>query len=487
LGGLGVETGRVWWRLWPRLIAIYAVAWTTHRLLLLMAAWAATWRTASIGTFDDDDEFYYEDGVVWNQWVSIVFVSLALLVLLIGIVLCLRALLDFFSTPDEPSGEVNQWRSLTRRMADTARLVSVVMLPFIAVYSLFDKANELASQVMVDGTAFAELDLVNLPFLALRPGTWETTVIMVAVIIGLYLLRFTLEEVAKKRGSWIFEFLAVVVEVHFLFVTFIGGTGVARNINRWIATREFSAWIDTFIAWIGRPLELIGLNLPEALKAAWAWVGEIGWPVVAASFSQPVLWLTLAGLAMGYQALAKHELVKTKEFAGIASLVANRDAVRHFTEVAGEKATEELPWLARIPATFVKDFDEQYLPSIQLVWRLLRTGAGALGTLIVLYNLLAYAQAWFVRGLDWLVGHQPFAEAMFAEYFIDLVSETLWGTLTLALLATAYQRLKTGRAVDPMPWPRRTSAVSVMAEDSSFETAASPSSAWAAGRQGSAA
>jgi hypothetical protein len=179
---------------------------------------------------------------------------------------------------------------------------------------------------------------------------------------------------------------------------------------------------------------MIDIDLPEVFRLVWNWITETGWPVIAASFTEPILWLAMAGLVMGYHIITFADLLRRGD---LAAKFGKHGKLSKAAETLSTNKNAQTG-LLQVQDFFFGDLDDKYLPIVQMVRLLLRTGVGALGALVVLYNVLGFAQEWGIYGLRVLIGTHDVPTSNIIDTYTDFGASILFEPLRLCLLACAY-------------------------------------------------
>ena len=122
---LVLDTGRVWWRTLPQILAVYLAGWIGSQLALKLAI--------RVGE--------------WNSWAALAVFSFGFLAQLVAIVVMLQIVGRELGVRDlipeaEAAGD-DRDTSLTR-------LVSITLLPFLGIYAAFGEVSETASQLVYE-------------------------------------------------------------------------------------------------------------------------------------------------------------------------------------------------------------------------------------------------------------------------------------------------------------------------------------------------
>jgi hypothetical protein len=202
---LVVDTGRVWWRLLPVIMAVYLLGWLGAELTLRLAVIAgdlSPWLTLILFAFH----------FVCILSATVVILNLA------GRELGIRDLL--------PEDE----RTLDDRDASFSRLLAITLLPFLGMYAAFGQVNEAADRIVVQ-------QLVRYGFLSdqetvlgvLNDLATNHLRLLVGLLVGLYVLR-RLVDLVHDRTGWRLAGLGVVlIESFFLLVLVMGASGSSRS------------------------------------------------------------------------------------------------------------------------------------------------------------------------------------------------------------------------------------------------------------------
>jgi len=419
----------LWWRLAARLAAILAVSWTVSRVLQLGAS--AMGIMVASREYDIDvqtGQFDVRTVALWNQWAAIVLVSLSLLALLTGLIMCLRVFGDHLTGRSAlPAKDDEVGPSLVR-------VLSLSLLAFLGIYTVFDGVQDIVNRVISDALMLNRDPMITL-FTPLMPDSWQQTLIVVGVIVAAFLLRRMVEQRADKTGSRLLGLLSAVLESFYLFAFFIVGRGLLLKLRAWLVYRTVSSWWQDAIAWLGQPLAWIKLSLPDMVAAAWAWIWDVGGPIVLASFTQPLLWLALATLILGSGIKSFGELLE----AGDLRTAAARRTRGGQTAMKVVDVVERHGKAARrVQNIALGNIDDKYLPILHVIRLTLRSGIGFLGAFVVAFAFLGLAENWANYGMDVLVGPRDFSTEQLVGNFTQLVSYVVFMSLRLSLLAAAY-------------------------------------------------
>jgi len=424
-------TAGVWRVAAPRLVAILTVSWTASRVLQLSAsAMGIMIRSQEVDIGAETLNVGVRTVATWNQWVAILLVSISLLALLVGLIMALRALGDCLSA------------RAGVRVADDSRpslyrVLSVTLLAFLGIYSVFDQVGAIINRVISDALMLNRDPLVTL-FAPLMPATWQDASLVVGVIAAAFLLRRVAEQRADSTGNRGMGVLAAVLESFYLFAFFIVGRGLILEARHWLVYRHLALWTQDATDWLGLPLRWLKVSLPDLATAAWAWFWDVGWPVVLSSMLQPLLWLALASLVLGSGIKTFGELLEAGHLrAAVARRTRGARVATRVTDVLERHGTAA----RHVQDAVLSNVDDKYLPILHSLRSTLRGGVGFLGAFVVAFALLGLAETWAAYGLDVLVGPRDFSTEQFLDNFKRLVVYVVFMSARLALLAAAFAQV----------------------------------------------
>ena len=131
---------------------------------------------------------------------------------------------------------------------------------------------------------------------------------MVALLLGLYVLRRILDALHERTGFRPLGLLTAVVESFFILVVIYGGFVLLARPGGWLSSRVFTAWLDSAGQAVVHVLSLLHLRLPELLHRLGAFLVDPVWPMFWSVVSQPIIWLAVAALVYGSQVLSLADL-----------------------------------------------------------------------------------------------------------------------------------------------------------------------------------
>jgi hypothetical protein len=210
---LAVGTARLWWRLLPQLLGIFLLGWLGSQLSMKLAI--------QLGDT--------------SAWLALITFSLNFLCQLVAIVVILqlagRELGIRDVIPDEERVDDDRDTSLTR-------LLSLTLLPFLALYAAFGEVNaaaiQLANEQLFRNGAFGNQDSV---LGVLNVAATQHTAWLIALLIGIYVVRRLLDEVHDRTGNRIFGLLVALIESFFLLLVIMGGIRIWQQVPLWLYDR----------------------------------------------------------------------------------------------------------------------------------------------------------------------------------------------------------------------------------------------------------
>ena len=397
---LVVDTGRVWWRLLPVIMAVYLLGWLGAELTLRLAVIAgdlSPWLTLILFAFH----------FVCILSATVVILNLA------GRELGIRDLL--------PEDE----RTLDDRDASFSRLLAITLLPFLGMYAAFGQVNEAADRIVVQ-------QLVRYGFLSdqetvlgvLNDLATNHLRLLVGLLVGLYVLR-RLVDLVHDRTGWRLAGLGVVlIESFFLLVLVMGGVRVFQIFGLWLSERRFMQWLAAVKNEVAEFLAIFRIDLPAVLERLGTFFTEQVWPIFVDVVTAPLLWLAVAALVFGSRVLSLAELWRKGQ--PYAARVPGASTFASYAEKRALRQVGPPPKGVRLAAVqtqqaFFSDLDDKYLPTFHSLRLVLRAGVLFLGCYILAYSLVLIAQNYFETLLNWVVGGREYTFWVRWEPVFDLV------------------------------------------------------------------
>jgi hypothetical protein len=411
-----VDTGRVWWRLLPMIMGVYLLGWLGTELTVRVAVIAgdiSPWLALALFAFS----------FVWTLVAAIVILTLA------GRELGIRQLL--------PEGE----REVDDRDTSLTRLIAITLLPFLGMYAAFGQveraANRLVTQQWVRYGFLSDKQTVlgALYDLATRHLGW-----LILLLVSIYMGRRLLDHLAERTDSRILGLVVVLIESFFMLMVIMGGIRVFQTFRLWLRDRAVTQWLVEIQNILAR---LVGINVPEIVSRAWAFVTDQIWPVIVDVLAQPLLWLAVAAVVFGSRVLSLAELWRQGQpyaarIPGATAFARYRDK-RAFRRIGPAPRGVRLA-ASRVQEAFFGDIDDKYLPALHSLRLVLRAGPIFLGCYVFVYNLALIAQNYLERLLHLIVGGHEGQFWVRWEPVFSLVQDALVEPVRLCLLAVTFRR-----------------------------------------------
>ncbi len=401
LNHLLTVTATVWWRTLPRLLATAALGWCGYRIFAQLAALV----------------------VDVSAWLSLLMLSLGFVVNLSAIIIGLRI-----------AGEELRVRQALPlpdtdpRDSSMTHLLSVTLLPFLGIYAVFDVVTDAANDIQVNYYVFSGLTFERPVLAQLNPqGDGNSVWAIVALIVGLYVLRRLIEWWFERTGLRPLGLLMALVEGFFLLIVVMSGRQLLVSVRHWVDDRVFRVWLD-YPGWgLQQVSAALGVDISQLLDAVGTWWWEAVWPGVTAMVIEPMLWLALAALVFGTRVVSAADLWRRGQPVTLG-------ARRTHLEVGDRERRLALA----AQEAFFGDLNDKYLPTWQSLRLVTRVGATFFAAFVVCYGVLVTGEEWLRRGMHWALGGHPATFWSVAGPPIDLVVTVVGEPLRWALLATAF-------------------------------------------------
>lgn len=437
---LAVGTARLWWRLLPQLLGVFLLGWLGSQLAMKLAI--------QLGDT--------------SAWLALITFSLNFLCQLVAIVVILQLAGRELGIRDVIPAEE---RVTDDRDTSLTRLLALTLLPFLALYAAFGEVNDaaiqLANEQLFRNGAFGNQDSV---LGVLNEAATQHTGWLIALLIGIYVVRRVLDEVHDRTGNRIFGLLVALVESFFLLLVIMGGIRIWQQFRIWLNDRTLFGWVDAVRGMVLDSLSVLWVGLPDIVVRAAEFVRDEIWPLFWGVLSQPIVWLAVAALVFGSNVTSLAELWRrgrpvASRLPGATALA--RRAQERSRRLAQRKQQATPPTRARWVANearelLLSDVNDKYLPTIHSIRLVLRAGFVFLAAYVVLYTLLEVV-ANLLQTLIYLLvgGHQVEYWFLFGPFF-DLLFELPLEPLRLCLLAVAFFRcLEIFRdRIEPLPTSR---------------------------------
>ena len=414
-----VDTGRVWWRLLPMIMGVYLLGWLGTELTLRVAVIAgdiSPWLALALFAFS----------FVCTLGAAIVILTLA------GRELGIRQLL--------PEDE----REIDDRDTSMTRLLVITLLPFLAIYAAFGQVSEAAYRfVTQQWIRYGFLSDQKTVLGALHDLATQHLPWLVALLVGIYVLRRVLDYLAERTGLRILGLVVVLIESFFMLMVIMGGIRVLQTFQAWLRDRAVMQWLAEIQDALARFFAIFRIDLPYLITQAWNFFRDQVWPVLVDVLAQPLLWLAVAALVFGSRVLSLAELWRKGQ--PYAARIPGATAFARYREKRAFRRLGPPPRGARLAAArfqeaFFGDIDDKYLPTLHALRLVLRAGPIFLGSYVFVYNLVIIARNYLEALLYWIVGGDEGEFWVRWEPVLDLVQDALVEPVRLCLLAVAFRR-----------------------------------------------
>jgi hypothetical protein len=413
------DTGRVWWRLLPVIMGVYLLGWLGTELTLRVAVIAGD----------------------ISPWLALVLFAFSFVCTLVAVILILTlAGRELGIRQLLPEDE----REIDDRDTSISRLLVITLLPFLGMYAAFGQvakaANRLVTQQWVRYGFLSDQQTIlgALYDMATKHLGW-----LVALLVGIWVLRRVLDFVAERTGLRILGLIVVVIEAFFLLLVITGGIRVLQTFMVWLRDRAVMQWLAAIKNALARFFAVLRIDLPEILTRIGAFISDTVWPLLVDVIAQPMLWLAVAALVFGSRVLSVAELWhKGQPYAARipgASAFAGYREKQAFRRIGPPPKGVRLV-AARIQEAFFGDIDDKYLPTLHALRLVLRAGPIFLGCYIFVYNLVIIAQNYLERGVHAIIGGHEGQFWVRWEPVYTVVQDALVEPIRLCLLAVAFRR-----------------------------------------------
>ncbi len=436
LGALALAGGRAWIHLLPQLLALTLLGWSAYYGSVLLSARLA----------------------VWSAWLVIVGLALGVTARLATLVVSLRVVAEHLGVSTLLRSLASDERIDDDRDQSLSRLLTITMLPFLAVYASFGYVNS-----FVQDLAMMSVTSIGLATLLQDLNPTTSTVAMVAVgavIVGLFLARRGLDRLLDRRRTVVLGIVAVVIEASFLLIVALSGFRLVEAFQLWLNDRAVRSWIDTAMHTLS---QLLRIDLPVFFTTVWEIFVESVWPVLWEVISQPLAWLALTALVFGSRVLSLQDLwTQTPEQQSTPSRLAQIRG--QLAQASGLRRA-----VLRVQGAFFSDVDDKYLPTWWALKLVLRAGWLPLAAFVTAYNLVRLSGEWVEVQVLRAIGGGSFTEGLLLAPVVALIPDVVVLSAQLALLGAAFARVlqqrersDSPRTAAPAPGDRRTSAAEVV-------------------------
>lgn len=399
---------RAWFAVLPQLLALTLLGWSAYYGSVLLGVQVAA----------------------WSPWLVIVALSLGVTLRLATLIVSLRVVARYLGAPEVLRALSHQDYVEDDRDQSLSRLLTITMLPFLALYASFGYINSfvqdvvmLSTQNLGGATLVAELDPTGSPI--------TMTAVSLAIVL-LFLARRGVGRISNRRDTLATGLFAVLIESAFLLLIALSGFRIAQLVTLWLQERAIRQWYDTAIQALA---QLVPFDLPEALAAITNFVTEVVWPVFWDVVTQPLAWLALTALVFGSRVLSLAQLWRTEPTAapkpGRAARIQERLA----------KAQGLRRIALRVQDAFFGDIDDKYLPTWWALRLVLRAGWIPLGAFVISFNVLTLAGDWVQVQILRMIGGGTFSQSLEVAPLLALISDVGVLSAQLALLGATWVRI----------------------------------------------
>jgi hypothetical protein len=302
-------------------------------------------------------------------------------------------------------------------------LITSLLVPFSAAYSSFGYFGQYGHDALIAASSMSG-SLSDLKFLAdLNPvASPITTVISVGVFLALWIGIRVIKHLTANKKTFLWSIVCAFLSACMTFLVLFSLFHVFARINFWWRTRQFMAWKDQGLEWLGN---LIPLTVPPGLVAAWDWIMHNVWSIFWNTLSQPIVWLTIVAVVGGMQFMKLDTVWNTlrtrlgmEETSETASLVFNNAPGFLFGP---------LPGLLRLLHMFTV---------------VLRTGVPFLAALVLSHGLLTLAGRWLTYLVSVAMGPLPHQYVMLVQPLLSVINMVVIAMCQAVILAVAYVRMR---------------------------------------------
>ncbi|SDS72280.1 hypothetical protein [Microlunatus soli] len=418
---LVLDTTRIWWRMLPKIVAIFLFGWLGYQLALKLAIPA---------------------GHI-NPWLGLLIFAFSFVSKLAAVVLILRLVGNALGVrrliPRQELEEDDRDTSVTG-------LLAMTLLPFLGIYTAYGLVTKASDQMIIEdwfrsGGAFAEDTIIGGLRLNGDDVPVSRYIVVLSIIVGAYLVRRLVDALQERTGWRPLGIVGTFIESFFVLVTITAGVDIMSQIKFWVADRAIFGWLETFKNVVADAVAALGINLPAVLSAVWSFITEHAWPVITSGLAEPIFWLAIAALIYGSSVISIGELWRAGKPLASRVRVARRvleRAARQTEEDRAARAGKAV--MSQVKEAFLGDIDDKYLPTLHSLRLILRAGFSFLGAYVVVYG----AQKIATSAFDWLLantigGHQfTFWLVWLPSY--NLVIDLIFEPWRLCLLAAALRR-----------------------------------------------
>jgi hypothetical protein len=416
-----VDTTRIWWKLLPKILAVYVLGWLGYEVCLKLAIIAGD----------------------LSAWLSLVIFAISFVSKLIAVVLILRMVGNALGIrrliPEEEYEHDDRDASITR-------LLAITLLPFLGIYTAFGLIQQASDQMLIEawyrsGGAFATNSILEQLRLTGDNVPTSRYLLVVGIILGTYVLRRGIDLLHEKTEWRPLGIIVAFVEAFFVLVTITAGYDVLAKIPEWLKSRQFMAWLDAVRDGVANLIAALGID-PEAIfRAIGSFITDQLWPVVTSGLTQPIFWLAIAALVYGSSVISVAELWRRGKPLASRIRLARRALERAArAELAASGSARGGRVLTEVKEAFLGDIDDKYMPTLHSLRLILRAGFTFLGAYIVVYAAQTVADSLWGWVMTQTIGGHPMSFWMVAIPAYNLITTLPFEPWRLCLLAVALRR-----------------------------------------------
>ncbi|GAB3917542.1 hypothetical protein GCM10011575_31460 [Microlunatus endophyticus] len=423
-----VDTTRIWWRLLPKILTIYVLGWLGYEVCFKLAEIAGD----------------------LTAWLSLVIFAIAFVSRLAALVLILRMVGNALGVrhliPKEEQEDDD-------RDAGVTRLLALTLLPFLGIYTAFGLIQDASSQLVIEsdfrsGGIWGNQGILGQIRLNGADVPARRYVLVLAIIVGTYILRRGLDLVHERTGFRPLGIVVAFIEAFFVLVTITFGYDLLARIPLWLKDRQFMVWISDVRHAVGNLIALTGINPDVFFAGIGSFISNQVWPVITSGLTQPIFWLAIAALVYGSSVISVAELWRRGRPLASRVRLARRALERAARqEAAGGQQhggehheTTGARLVAEIREAFFGDIDDKYLPTLHSLRLVLRAGFTFLGAYVVVYSAQAVGSSIWSWALNQTIGGHPMTFWMVFLPAQDFVTSLPFEPWRLCLLAVALRR-----------------------------------------------
>jgi hypothetical protein len=303
-------------------------------------------------------------------------------------------------------------------------LLSVTLLPLVAVWSAWGFLDEQLAELSVSNTV--ELGLgPGAAFFVLNNGGWKD---YLPAIVILLVIRRVVEAVDDRWPSRPAKFLQVWAEAFFILITVLVTPHAVGDFKDWVSTRSF--WFFTVDWWDGvrEFFDKINIPLPGGLEWLWGFAWDTLWPLFKDGVGQPLTWLAITTVVFGHRVLSGGGVFR------------GTGVERRFgaTTPDAPEPSRLVKLTNQAPNLVLGGFREKFYPTLNAFRLLVRVGPVFLGVVCMVYTFWVLGSDWTFIGIQRLIGIHGDKWDLMNHEIASGLRDVVFETLRIALLAAAF-------------------------------------------------